>query len=176
MNLFLYIYIGRCHELSCPQLALTVFGDFAKYNLPLTLTAGRWLIHSLYVQHPISQTFLAVSYFPAYHLPQVSEDLPCAVMVAAACYNHKHKTNETVKVADALLPHIRSMWTEGHTKLGSAKTLEEARINKWVAWGLRRLNKAVMREKEQFVVPPEIVPARIKIDGPSPAPHLNVQV
>jgi len=150
-----------------------VFGDFAKYNLPLTLTAGRWLIHSLYIRHPISQTFLASSYFPAYNLPQISEDLPCAVMVAAACYNHNHKTTETVKVADSLLPHINKMWTEG---LRSAKTVEEARINKWVAWGLKRLNNALSREKGEFVVNPETVPTRIMIDGPSPAPHLNVQV
>jgi len=97
-------------------------------------------------------------------------------MVAVACYNHNHKTTETVKVADALLPHIHKMWTEGHTKFGSAKTVEEARINKWVAWGLKRLNKAVSREKGEFVVPPEIVPSRIIIDGSSPAPHLNVQI
>jgi hypothetical protein len=141
----------------------------------LTLTAARWLIHSLHIQHPISHTFLAASYFPAYNLPQVSDDLPSAAMLAAACYNHKHKTPETVKVAEALFPHIRRMCAE-QTRLGSAGTLEQARIKKWVAWALRRLNKAVARETGEFVVPPEILPSRIMIEGPSQAPHLNVQV
>lgn len=97
-------------------------------------------------------------------------------MVAVACYNHKNKTSETIKVADALLPHIRRMWAEEQTTLASATTLEEARVKKWVAWGLKRLNRAVSREKDEFVVPPEIVPSRIKIDGPSTIPHSNVQL
>ena len=151
-----------------------MFGDFAKYNLPLSLTAGRWLIHSLYIHHPISQTFLAASYFPAHNLPPISEDLPSAVMLAVACYNPEHMTTETVKVAEALLPHIRRMSTETRANLSTASTVEEARVSKWVAWGLKRLDKAVSHAKGESVVPPEMVPERITIHTPSPAPQLNV--
>jgi hypothetical protein len=81
-------------------------------------------------------------------------------------WNHKHKTPETVKVAEALFHHIRRMCAE-QTRLGSAETLE---IKKWA------LRRAVVRETGEFVVPPEILPSRILIEGPSQAPHLNVQV
>lgn len=83
-------------------------------------------------------------------------------------------TTETVKVAETLLPHIRRMSTRKHANLGTASSIEEARISKWVAWGLKRLNKAVSRANGEFVVPPEIVPERISIQTPSSAPESNV--
>jgi len=73
-------------------------------------------------------------------------------MVAAACYNHKHNTDETIKVAEGLLPNIRKMWTN-EEKIGTAKSLDEARVNQWVSLSLRRLNSAVQREKGEVVVP-----------------------
>jgi len=165
--------LERCEQLSCPQLSLQVFGNFAKYQLALTLPAGRWLIHSLYVQHPISSTLLAASFYPAYGLPHISEDLPSAAMVAAACYNHNHKTDETIKVAEALLPNIRKMWTN-EEKIGTAKSLDEARVNQWVSLSLRRLNSAVQREKGEVVVPLKAVPTKIIIERASSATHLYV--
>jgi len=52
----LTLCLERCEKLYCPQLSLQVFGNFAKYQLALTPLAGRWLINSPYVQHPISST------------------------------------------------------------------------------------------------------------------------
>lgn len=92
-------------------------------------------------------------------------------MVAAACYNHKYKTDETVKVAEALLPSIRKMWTN-EEKIGSAKSLDEARVNRWVSLSLKRLNGAVQREKGEVVV--QAIPTRIIVEKPSSTTQLNV--
>jgi hypothetical protein len=153
---------------------LTVFGHFAKYNLPLTLPSARWLIHSLSVRNPISEIFLAASFYPVYNLPSISEDLPSAAMLAAACLDKKNKTEETIKVAEALLPHIQRMWKEEGNSLGKTTGLERARISRWVVLALKRLNRALKKESRE-VVSPEVLPKRIIIDGPSPVPHLNVQ-
>lgn len=164
-------YAGRCEELSCPQLSLTVFGNFAKYNLALTLPSARWLIHSLCRRNSISEIFLAASFYPVYNLPSISEDLPSAAMVAAACFDKKNEMEETIKVAEALLPHIQRMWKEEGSSLATAADLEEARMSSWVVSALKRLNGA---SRTEVAIPPEVLPQRIIIDSPSPVPYLNV--
>ena len=155
-------------------MSLTVFGHFAKYNLPLTLPSARWLIHSLSVRNPISEIFLAASFYPVYNLPSISEDFPSAAMLAAACFDKNNKTEETIKVAEALLPHIQRMWKEGGSSLSTTTGLERARISRWVVLALKRLNRALKKESREVVVPSEVLPRRIMIDGPSPVPHLNL--
>ena len=95
-------------------------------------------------------------------------------MLAAACLDKKNKTEETIKVAEALLPHIQRMWKEEGNSLGTTTGLERARVARWVVLALKRLNRALKKESRD-VVSPEVLPRRIIIDGPSPVPRLNVQ-
>ncbi len=95
-------------------------------------------------------------------------------MLAAACFDKNNKTEETIKVAEALLPHIQRMWKEGGSSLSTTTGLERARISRWVVLALKRLNRALKKESREVVVPSEVLPRRIMIDGPSPVPHLNL--
>ncbi|KIM38013.1 hypothetical protein M413DRAFT_448055 [Hebeloma cylindrosporum] len=157
-------FTRRCQELQCPHLALELFGNFAKYNVHLNLEAGQWLIHSLYVLHPLEQVLVATRLFTAYNLPPISKDLPTASMVAAACY--KHGTPEALDVARALRPEIRKMVKRA--KLSKAGTLEERKKNKWVSWSLQKVNKAAKRLGEEAFASPKQIPLKIEVN-PVPA-------
>jgi len=78
-------FVRRCEELTCPQLALQVFGDHSKYSLPLSLPAARHLLHSLHSKHPIQDTIAAASLYGVYKLPPVSTDLISCSLLASAC-------------------------------------------------------------------------------------------
>lgn len=102
--------------------------------------------------------------FTAYDLPPISEDLPTASMVAAACY--KNGTPEALDVAHSLRPHIRKIIK--HTKLSQARDLEERKKNKWVSWSLQKVNKAAKRLGEEPFALPDQIPLKIKVE-PVPA-------
>ena len=172
--------IGRCQELQCQQVALDVFGNFAKYGVPLDIEAARWLLHSIYIQRPLEDVLIVTALYPIYKLPPVSEDLVSASLLAAACYNSG--TPESIKAADALQPKIQAML--GKIQLNTAPNHETRKLNKWVSWALRKVNTARV-EKQPFVtqdklplkitlVSPEeyrkkVQPSKAKISGPAKA-------
>jgi hypothetical protein len=152
-------FTRRCQELRCPQLALELFGNFAKYNVHLNLEAGQWLIHSLYALHPLEQLLVATRLFTAYNLPPISEDLPTASMVSAACY--KHGTPEALAVAHSLRPHIQQMVK--NARLSQANDLEERKKKKWVSWSLQKVNKAAKKLGEEPFVLAKHIPLKIEM-------------
>lgn len=192
--------LERCHELRCPDVALAVFGDYAKHNLPLTLPAARWLLHSVYVDHPIEKVLITASLYPIYGLPQISEDLPSAAMVAAACVKHqsrlqaqaqaaaaegqevtlteaqKKEANRAQEVVDGLLPQIKKMLEEkGPQGLEVVGSLEEAKMNKWISWALKRVNKAVKREKGDGFVDEKLIPLKIRVQASDAGASVNAE-
>jgi hypothetical protein len=81
----------------------------AKYNNILTPNAGRWLIHSVHVLHPLKDLLIAASLFSVYNI-SLAEDLVSASMFTAACL--KHDTPQSNAVANILLAKIKTMVEE----------------------------------------------------------------
>ncbi|KAF6756446.1 hypothetical protein DFP72DRAFT_894337 [Ephemerocybe angulata] len=107
--LFSESFVRRCQELACPRLALQVYGDYAKYNLRLTLPAARQLLHSLH-RLDISELMTASALYGLYNLPAAAQDyVSCAIIVNACLRNGSEDANA---IAQALLPHLRKLQAE----------------------------------------------------------------
>ena len=132
---------GRCEQLGCQHLALEVFGNYAKYNITLTPNAGRWLIHSIHVLHPLEDLLIAASLFSIYNL-SLAEDLVSASMVTAACF--KHDTAHSRAVANSLVPGIKKMVVERRLTT-PVSDVEKNRQLKWVDWSLKKINRFVKK-------------------------------
>ncbi|KAF8891475.1 hypothetical protein CPB84DRAFT_1683312 [Gymnopilus junonius] len=102
-------FVRRCHETKCPLLPISVFGDYAKYQLTLTLPAGQWLIYSLIsqVSHPLEQLMVATALYTVYELPPVSSDLTSAAMVVAACV--ADGSDKALGLAEELRPFVEKL-------------------------------------------------------------------
>lgn len=165
-KLFSHWFSGRCEKLSCQHLALEVFGDYAKYNITLTPDAGRWLIHSVHVLHPLKDLIIAASLFSVYNL-SLADDLVSASMIAAACF--KHDTPQSRAVANFLLPKIKTMVEKEKKKLTTTPVseVEMKRQLKWVDWSLKKINKFVKKSSgEPFVPLPAVLPVRASVTQP----------
>ncbi len=152
--------IGRCQELQCQQVALDVFGNFAKYGVSLDIEAARWLLHSIYIKRPLEDVLIVTALYSIYKLPPVSEDLASASLLAAACYNAG--TPESIKTADALQPKIQAML--GKIQLKTAPDHETRKLNKWISWALRKVNTA-RTDKQPFVTQDKL-PLKISLVSP----------
>ena len=128
---------------------MKVFGDYAKYKVPLDLPAARTLLHSVYLDAPIEQVLIVVSYYDVYSLPDISEDLPSAALVAAAASKFRkqpdapEETKQKAKeLLDMLLPRIKVMLNEkGPENLPPQLKQEEDKVDKLVAWAVKRIDK-----------------------------------
>jgi hypothetical protein len=85
----------RCHELHCPDLALRVFEDQPKYNLPLTLPIARQLLRSYHSHYPLSDTMTCSALWAAYDLPPLSSDRAYTAILAAQ-RNHDSKEGNVI--------------------------------------------------------------------------------
>ena len=75
---------GRCVELRCPELALTVFNNRPVYRMDLTLPAARQLLYALHEGRQLSDVVLLAALFPMYNLPALSSDpISCALLTSA---------------------------------------------------------------------------------------------
>jgi hypothetical protein len=75
---------GRCIELRCPELALTVFNNRPAYRVDLTLPAARQLLYTLHERRQLSNVVLLAALFPLYNLPALSSDpISCALLLSA---------------------------------------------------------------------------------------------
>ena len=144
---FSELFVRRCEELRCPQLAVDVYGAYAKYGVPLSLPAGRQLLHSLHLQHPLSTTLTAAALYPVYNLPPVSEDLVSCALLTTACFHHAHvaKSGEglspksqkaALKAAQEIAPQLEAL-------LRAPATVESDKQNKWVTWSLKKIDAAL---------------------------------
>jgi len=83
---FLILLItGRCIELRCPELALTVFNNRPAYRMDLTLPAARQLLYSLHEGRRLSDVVLLAALFPVYNLPALSSDPVNCALLTSAC-------------------------------------------------------------------------------------------
>ncbi|KAF4582407.1 hypothetical protein EYR38_002527 [Pleurotus pulmonarius] len=133
----------RCDELSCPLLALKVFGDYSRYGVQMTLVSGRRLIHSLHIKYPIEDTIAAASLYSVYSLPPIAQDLPSCSMLVHACY--KHNSKHSLQVADALVPRLRTL-LESRPPLQVKKEsprLAQDPSPKWLLSSLKQLDQVL---------------------------------
>ncbi|PCH40335.1 hypothetical protein WOLCODRAFT_143042 [Wolfiporia cocos MD-104 SS10] len=149
------VFIRRCEQLRCPQLALKVFGDHPKYGFDLfSIRAARQLLHSLHVEHSIQDTMLVTGLLGVYKLPPVSSDLVSCAMLTSACY--KHGTSQSLTIARAMLPHLQTLLNSVDPKSMQLPTerTERAKLeNKekaWLAWSLTKIEKILRGEGAEF--------------------------
>jgi len=137
---FSELFVRRCEQLSCPLLALDVFGNYAKYNLKLTLPGARQLLHSLHVEHPIDKVIAASALYSVYSLTPIAHDLISCSMLVSACF--KHNSKDSLKVATALVPHLERMVGETRPSAeNSTPTVNGPQV--WLQWTLKRIDKAL---------------------------------
>ncbi|EEB97588.1 hypothetical protein MPER_03061, partial [Moniliophthora perniciosa FA553] len=60
------LFVARCEQLSIPTVALQVFGNYAKYGVPLTLPAARHLLHSLHATRPLEDVLVVARLYQVY--------------------------------------------------------------------------------------------------------------
>ena len=135
--------------MGCQALALEVFGNYAKYNITLTLNAGRWLIHSVHFDHPLKDLLIAGSLFSV-HKISLSEDLVSASMFTAACL--RHDTPHSRAMANRLIPKIKTM-VEEKRMTTAVSEMEIDRQLKWVDWSLYNINKFVRKSSGERWTP-----------------------
>jgi len=135
----------RCEELSCPTLALEVFGNISKYGLSLSLPAARQLLHSLHMEAPIQDTVTAVSLFQVHGLPAAYEDLTSCAMVAAACY--KAGTPESLELAKKLVPKLQALVEKTPSlTLDTEKSRSLQKPTIWTTWALKKVQSGLVKE------------------------------
>lgn len=131
---------------------MEVYGDFAKYNLPLTLPAARRLLHSVH-RTPIQNVMAASALFGVYKLPAAAQDYVSCAFVVEACL--RHNSEDSVAIAQALLPHLRQL--EKTTKIEKVDTVN--RENVWAQKCLENIEKHLKSPPAPKKVPLEAEPA-----------------
>ncbi|KAG5723268.1 hypothetical protein E4T56_gene306 [Termitomyces sp. T112] len=154
-NSFSELFVRRCEELKCPLLALKVYGECAKYSLPLSLPAARQLLHSLHQKYPIETVMTAAALYDVHNLPSVSQDIVSASLVASACF--KHNSKHSLNVANVLVPQIKSLFGGHQPKPLAEEGTEQApasipgafseKPSTWLKWTLKKIDKATYKQK-----------------------------
>ncbi|KAI0077608.1 hypothetical protein K474DRAFT_1661542 [Panus rudis PR-1116 ss-1] len=146
-------FVRRCEELHCPQLALKVFSDHPKYGFDLSSpVAARRLLHSLHVEHPLSDTITLTALYKVYNLPPISSDLVATAMLTSACF--KAGTPESITVAKSLLPSLQKLLQETDPKAMEYpqdwKERSRTKEKTWLTWSLNKIEKALKNQGEEF--------------------------
>ncbi|KAF5387509.1 hypothetical protein D9757_006534 [Collybiopsis confluens] len=81
------LIVRQAESLGCPQVALEMFSNHAKYQIPLSLPAARHLLHSLHQTNPLQDVMTAVALYGVYNLKPVSNDLVSLGLVCRALSN-----------------------------------------------------------------------------------------
>ena len=98
------LIIGRCVELRCPELALTVFSNRPAYRMDLTLPAARQLLYILHEGRQVSDVVHLAALFPLYNLPALSSDpISCALLTSACLREVNISGSEPAQVIAATL-------------------------------------------------------------------------
>ncbi|TFK23007.1 hypothetical protein FA15DRAFT_493176 [Coprinopsis marcescibilis] len=138
-------FVQRCQELDASQLALTVFGNYSKYNVSLTLPAARRLLHSLHSKHSIQDLMTASALYAIYDLPPVNQDFVSCAIIVAACL--RKNTAHSNVIAEALIPSLRQMKLE--TRIDKQDTYN--RENVWLRSAISEINGTLCtRGKERI--------------------------
>jgi hypothetical protein len=105
---------GRCVELRCPELALSVFSNRPAYRMDLTLVAARQLLYALHEGHQLSSIFILAALFPVYNIPALSSDPICCALVVAACLREANNSGSkwTWTIAEMFLPPFKQLLSQ----------------------------------------------------------------
>ncbi|KAJ3897493.1 hypothetical protein F5879DRAFT_813880 [Lentinula edodes] len=95
---------GRAESLSCPKLALEMFSNHAKYQVPLSLPAARHLLHALHIEHPLQDVMTAVALYRVYNLTPIADDLVSLGLVCRALAGSIYQPSHAPKSSPASLP------------------------------------------------------------------------
>ncbi|KAI0311218.1 hypothetical protein OF83DRAFT_1177799 [Amylostereum chailletii] len=102
------LFVARCDELKCPDLALAVFGNRPRYRFDLTSPqAARHLLHSLHDNLPLSSSMALAALYSLYKLPSLSSDPIACTLLLAKCLDES-KSEESRQVADVLLTALKT--------------------------------------------------------------------
>lgn len=109
-----FLITGRCVELRCPELALTVFNNRPVYRMDLTLAAARQLLYSLHEGRQLSDVVLLAALFPLYNLPALSSDPICCALLTSACLREVNISgSESAQViASTLLSPLKQLLSQ----------------------------------------------------------------
>jgi hypothetical protein len=122
------------------EIAIEVFGNYAKYNIPLTLAGARKLLHATYDTQPLIVPVTISSFFPVYRLPRVENDLSCCSMLLSACLNDG--SAKAMVIAENLTASLKFILTKVEP-LPIPKTQEKGddmpRV--WTSWALRKIEE-----------------------------------
>lgn len=148
--------LGRCEELSCPLLALQVFGNYSKYNVPLTLAGARQLMHSLHAS-PIENAITVSALYNVYNITPVAQDLPSCSMLMAACYRHGLK--DSLKIGNAFVPYLEQLLAQalarGPPKAPKDKTgaefLKMSQLRQWTGEAFEYVEVALSVQNSKLV-------------------------
>ena len=115
LNLFSNLLsTGRCVELRCPELALSVFSNRPAYRMDLTIVPARQLLHALHEEHKLSSIFILASLFPVYNLPALSSDPICCALVVSACLREANSPDSepTRTIAEIFLSLLKQLLSQ----------------------------------------------------------------
>ncbi|TFK71592.1 hypothetical protein BDN72DRAFT_837489 [Pluteus cervinus] len=140
------LFVRRCEQVQYPDLALKVFGDYAKYQVKLSLPAARNLLHSVHLIHPMDKVMTASALYGVYGLTPVAQDLVSCSMMIVACW--KANTKESNEVARALVPSLKSLLEapEQSSTSSATSTLPSLWVPAhaaWMKWTLKKVDKVL---------------------------------
>lgn len=131
---------GRCIALKKPEIAIEIFGNFAKYNIPLTLPGARKLLHATYETHPLVIPVTVSSFFKPYRLPPIEKDLPCCSMLLSACL--RDGSENAMVIAENLTTSLKSVLTRVEPMLiPKDREMGDNMSSLWTKWALRKIEE-----------------------------------
>ncbi|KAJ3752780.1 hypothetical protein EV360DRAFT_54623 [Lentinula raphanica] len=147
---------GRAESLSCAKLALDMFSNHAKYQVPLSLPAARHLLHALHLKHSLEDVMTAVALYRVYNLTPIAKDLVslglvCRALVGSIQPNSpstihtKNNVQASKEVLNALIQSLRALMSSTNpTSFSRQKKARQglAAVEKektWLKWCLRKL-------------------------------------
>ncbi|KAF7338195.1 UDG domain-containing protein [Mycena venus] len=142
------LFARRCEELGVPEHALMVYGEFAKYALPLTLPAARRLLHGLLAKdRPFADIVTATALYASHGLPPAHQDLPsCALLLSACLRNLKiaegKERAETQALVDALVPSLKTQ-LKHNAPMPESRDVRDKTVRRWL--------KSIMLDVNEFL-------------------------
>jgi len=150
------IFVRRCQELKCAELALRVFGNHPKYGFDLSSYIGALqLLHSLHIAHPLEDTITASALFKVYKHPPITSSLPACAMLVSACLQHRTDDRATA-VVDALLPALRKLcsntppWEAREPAHSRMRARFEEKPKIWMRESLKMIETVLKKERKGY--------------------------
>ncbi|KAJ3980689.1 hypothetical protein F5890DRAFT_1419122, partial [Lentinula detonsa] len=124
---------GRAESLSCATLALGMFSNHAKYQVPLSLPAARHLLHALHTQSSLEDVMTAVALYRVYNLTPIAHDLISLGLVCRALVGRIYQPTLVEQTSPSAAPRKGNIQAskEGFAAMEKEKT--------WLKWCLKKI-------------------------------------